>query len=125
MLNDSKQSSGHTLDQQMDIDLNGNETIPWEGPADAEGACDTAELAELEGRMLEYGQTLQAEYANDPRKEVSTALNDIWALMAYRNPLKEPQVCHLLDRRGRVAVAEELNSAILCKWCAVCYRGPG
>ncbi|KAI1032387.1 hypothetical protein LB505_005117 [Fusarium chuoi] len=63
--------------------------------------------------MLEYGRTLQEQYVNDPRVEVSKALNEIWALLAYENPLKVPQVSHLLDRNGRVTVAEELNSAIL------------
>ncbi|KAM5369583.1 hypothetical protein ACJZ2D_008942 [Fusarium nematophilum] len=112
MLNDSKQSNGHGLDaapQSMDLDLNGSDNAVWE----IDGSENTAELAELERSMLEYGQKLQEEYANDPRKEVSKALNEIWALVAYQNPLKEPQVSHLLDRRGRAAVAEELNSAIL------------
>ncbi|KAM0420815.1 hypothetical protein ACHAPT_011345 [Fusarium lateritium] len=113
MLNESKHSSnGHgssVAPQSMDIDLNGNDTAAWE----ADGGENATELAELERSMLEYGQKLQEEYANDPRKEVSKALNEIWALVAYQNPLKEPQVSHLLDRRGRVAVAEELNSAIL------------
>ncbi|RSL40781.1 hypothetical protein CEP53_013154 [Fusarium sp. AF-6] len=112
MLNETKNSNGHgsnAAPQSMDIDLNGSDTSAWE----ADGGENTAELAELERSMLEYGQKLQEEYANDPRKEVSKALNEIWALVAYQNPLKEPQVSHLLDRRGRVAVAEELNSAIL------------
>lgn len=62
---------------------------------------------------LQYGQSLQAEYAGDERREVRTALEEIFSLMAYQNPLKESKVAHLLDRKGRVAVAEELNSAIL------------
>lgn len=114
MLNETKSSNGHgsnAAPQSMDIDLNGSDTTAWE----ADGGENAAELAELERSMLEYGQKLQEEYANDPRKEVSKALNEIWALVAYQNPLKEPQVSHLLDRRGRVAVAEELNSAILCE----------
>lgn len=99
------------LPEDIDMDMNGSGDFTW-------GDSDEAppELLELESDMLEYGQALQAEYANDPRKDVARALEDIWALVAYRNPLKEPQVSHLLDRTGRVAVAEELNSAILCKW---------
>lgn len=62
---------------------------------------------------LLYGQSLQIEYANDDRREVRAALEEIFSLMAYQNPLKESQVAHLLDRKGRIAVAEELNSAIL------------
>jgi hypothetical protein len=95
--------------QTMDIDLNGSENTSWE----TDGGENATELAELERSMLEYGQKLHEEYANDQRAEVSKALNEIWALPAYQNPLKEPQVSHLLDRSGRVTVAEELNSAIL------------
>lgn len=91
---------------EMDLDFD------HPSPKDAEVQ---AELLELERSMLAYGQALQAEYATDPRREVSKALDEIWSLVAYRNPLKEPQVSHLLDRKGRVAVAEELNSAILRK----------
>jgi hypothetical protein len=101
----------HVNNQTMDVDLNGSENNSWE----TDGGENATELAELEHSMLEYGQKLQEEYANDPRVEVSRALNEIWALVAYQNPLKEPQVSHLLDRNGRVTVAEELNSAILRK----------
>lgn len=114
MLNDSKKSNGHATEapHDMDLDMNGSESTVW-ATLDADAVENSAELVELERSMLEYGQSLQAKYANDPRKEVAKALNEIWALVAYRNPLKEPQVSHLLDRKGRVAVAEELNSAIL------------
>ncbi|KAG8158624.1 hypothetical protein KVR01_011746 [Diaporthe batatas] len=77
---------------------------------DMDGAHDQQDLTE---DALRYGQTLQHEYRDDDRTEVHQALNEIFSLMAYENPLKEPKVAHLLDRKGRVAVAEELNSAIL------------
>lgn len=97
--------------QDMDIDANGD-GYEWD---DAPVAQTESEVLDLERDMLEYGQALQAEYAEDSRKEVGKALDEIWSLIAYRNPLKEPQVSHLLARKGRVVVAEELNSAILCK----------
>lgn len=97
--------------QDMDIDANEDE-YEWD---DAPVAQNESEVLDLERDMLEYGQALQAEYADDSRKEVGKALDEIWSLIAYRNPLKEPQVSHLLARKGRVIVAEELNSAILCK----------
>lgn len=114
MLNDSKKSNGHATEapHDMDLDMNGSESTVW-ATLGADAVENSAELVELERTMLEYGQSLQAKYRDDPRKEVEKALNEIWALVAYRNPLKEPQVSHLLDRKGRVAVAEELNSAIL------------
>lgn len=104
-------ADGDTDVQGMDIDTNAH-GYEWD---DAPLTHDPDEVLQLETEMLEYGQTLQAEYAEDSRKEVGKALDEIWSLIAYRNPLKEPQVSHLLDRKGRVTVAEELNSAILCK----------
>lgn len=79
---------------------------------DFDNHADTAP-SDLTQVALLYGQSLQAEYAGDDRREVRTALEEIFSLMAYQNPLKESKVAHLLDRKGRVTVAEELNSAIL------------
>ena len=71
---------------------------------------------------LMYGQNLQAEFRNDPRREISKALNEAFALLAYQDPLGEKEVAHQLDISGRIAVAEELNSAILCKM--FCFPQP-
>lgn len=62
---------------------------------------------------VKYGQQLQVEFQSDSRPKMRNALNEVFSLLAYTNPLKQPEVEHLLDQRGRVAVAEELNSAIL------------
>lgn len=108
----SDKTNGHAH-QAMDLDINGGEN-PGYG-VENDGSEYPDELHDLEANMLLYGQTLQAEYANDQRREIQKALMDIWSLVAYPNPLNEPQVSHLLDKKGRVAVAEELNSAILCE----------
>lgn len=115
----SKTSNGHVNDglngQEMDLDVNGAENGTFDR-METETAVDTPrELDELELQTLEYGQALEAEFANDPRREVAKALADIYALLAYENPLEEKEVSHLLDKKGRAIVAEELNSAILCK----------
>ncbi|KAJ9156493.1 SPRY domain-containing protein [Pleurostoma richardsiae] len=107
---DEKRSNGHfnggaVEDMELDED-----SAAWEEKMDAD---DQAELGDLTQETLAYGQALRAEFNDDPRREVSKALDEIFALMAYQNPLKEKEVSHLLDRKGRVAVAEELNSAIL------------
>ena len=73
------------------------------------------EQREQDEATLMYGQSLAADYVNHTDGYFSTGLQEIWSLMAYKNPLEEPTVKHLLDQRGRAAVAEELNSAILCK----------
>lgn len=70
-------------------------------------------LSKLSQDALAYGIELRTEFAADPRREVSKHLDEIFALIAYPNPLKVKEVAHLLDRAGRGVVAEELNSAIL------------
>lgn len=104
---DKRSHNGHlhppeSEDVEMDDDME-----DFDGQQDQGGSRDLTQVALL------YGQDLQAEYAGDERREVRQALEDIFSLIAYQNPLKESKVAHLLDRRGRVAVAEELNSAIL------------
>lgn len=69
-------------------------------------------LQELTQSMLEYGMELKQEFANDPRREVKRALEDTFALIAYEN-VRESSLAPLLETKGRVPVAEELNSAIL------------
>lgn len=63
---------------------------------------------------LAYGQKLQAEFRDDPRREVKQALEDTFALIAYIN-VEESSLAPMLREEGRVAIAEELNSAILGK----------
>ena len=100
-------------DQDMEVDDGGE----WEGgePMDDVDSQPPPAVGQLLQEALESGQELRAEFANgsgsDP--EMSRQLDEIFALIAYENPLKEEGVKHLLDRSGRVAVAEELNSAIL------------
>lgn len=102
-------NNGHSRAPLMDEDMELDEDIDdFDGRMDSGGGSrDLTQVALL------YGQSLQAEYAGDKRREVRAALEEIFSLMAYQNPLKEPKVAHLLERKGRVAVAEELNSAIL------------
>lgn len=106
-----KQSNGHgrtsSSQTQQDMDMDDIDMAE-------EDSTDTQpESQSLVDEAIVYGQALNSEYADDPRNEIRTALSDIFALMAYSNPLKEKEVAHMMDQRGRVAVAEELNSAIL------------
>lgn len=99
-------NNGHVppMDEDMELD----DDTDFDGQMGSSG--NSRDLTQV---ALLYGQSLQAEYAGDERREVRTALEEIFSLMAYQNPLKEPKVAHLLERKGRVVVAEELNSAIL------------
>lgn len=111
---DRRTHNGHShppTGEDMEIDDDVDE--------DDENGMDLSGSGDLTQVALLYGQSLQGEYAGDERREIRTALEEIFSLMAYQNPLKEDKVAHLLDRKGRVAVAEELNSAILRKSCLV------
>ncbi|KAI0451063.1 ran-binding protein [Xylaria acuta] len=106
-----KKSNGHSYDDmpnEMDVDENGLSDTMEDDPIEAQ-----TEPTPLLKETIAYGQALQAEFKNDTRREVVKALNDIFALLAYPNPLQVKEIAPLLDRKGRVAVAEELNSAIL------------
>lgn len=84
------------------------------GDADGSGDDDlAASLSKLSQEALVYGMQLRADFASDKDPEVARQLDEISSLFAYPNPLKVKEVAHLLDGSGRVAVAEELNSAIL------------
>lgn len=88
------------------------------------GGSHVVALSALEQDILLYGRSLQADYGHHQERGGSgsggntfaTGLEQIWALMAYKKPLREPSVAHLFDQQGRAEVAEELNSAILCRF---------
>jgi hypothetical protein len=71
-----------------------------------------ARLNKLTQETIQYGQVLKQEFQHDPRREVKRALEDTFALIAYEN-VGESSLAPLLERGGRVPVAEELNGAIL------------
>lgn len=107
-----KKASSRTLDEihsEMDVDEFDDE---METEDSSEGGVDDQNLLT---QTIEYGQALQAEFKDDPRRDVQKTLQDIFALLAYPNPLKVKELAPQLDRRSRAAVAEDLNSAILCK----------
>ena len=124
----SRRSNGHSSDDdvtnEMDVDENGENGESGEnGYADRMetedgGLGPDSTVSNQDNLLLEtiqYGQQLQVEFKDDRRKEIAKSLQDVFALLAYSNPLEVKEVSHLLDRKGRVAVAEELNSAILGK----------
>lgn len=83
---------------------------------DADG-MDTEEpeptkFHDLLTEAVQYGQQLRMDYPTDERGGDKKLLDDIFSLVAYPDP-KSSVHGHYLDPAGRVAVAEELNSAIL------------
>lgn len=99
-----RQSKSNGASTGMDIDQNGDQG----GNAQISVSSDE--------EILDYGQALQTDFGDGSVASGSNGvLNQLWSLMAYENPLREPHLQHLLDQSGRVEVAEELNVAILCE----------
>lgn len=127
--NGTKKSNGHSgdwyddiINHDMDLDDHHNQSNNnWDQMDTEEPTENRTEYEHLLEETLAYGQALQAEYKDDPRREVGKALEDVFALMAYQNPTASKEVAHLLDPAGRAAVAEELNSAILREYCISLY----
>ncbi|CAI6339776.1 unnamed protein product [Periconia digitata] len=118
----------YDFEMELDEQLGVHNGAPWETPAKGENGQDggaegkenqtdeaddtEAQVRDMTDRMIQYGQELRAEFANDQRREVQKALEDTFALIAYEDA-RESTLAPLLDTAGRVPVAEELNSAIL------------
>ncbi|KAL9086399.1 MAG: hypothetical protein Q9159_004175 [Coniocarpon cinnabarinum] len=90
-----------------DEDENGHEAMQTSQPSDT-----FAKQNNIVNEALRYGQELQSEFKDDPRKEIKQALEDTFALIAYPDA-RQSSLAHLLEPDGRVPVAEELNGAIL------------
>ena len=115
-----RQADGDEVMMEDDADIgmgmveDGNGTGTGNGgPAAAAAASASATTGPLWQEALAYGMELRAEFSADPRRETAKQLDEIFSLLAYPNPMAVKEVAHLVDGSGRVAVAEELNSAIL------------
>lgn len=104
-------SSSHNdvFDGQMELDTDQDNPID---DMDVEEPIDITRQTTLMDETLSFGQILQSEFKDDPRREVKQALEDTFALIAYPDA-SESSLAHLLNPKGRAPVAEELNSAIL------------
>jgi hypothetical protein len=119
----SDYNDGFDFEMELDEQLNGQWGSGGAGERmeEVEGDGEDFDAEEAEARYqkltqetIEYGMVLKQEFASDPRREVKRALEDTFALIAYEN-VGESSLAPLLERAGRVPVAEELNSAILGK----------
>lgn len=103
--------------QDMEIDDSANSTTDWEkmDVEDEYGGVGVGTSGPVKSALdaaVEYGQQLRVEFQSDTRPEIRKALEEAFSLLAYTDP-KNSVLAHLLDEKGRVSVAEELNSAIL------------
>ncbi len=61
---------------------------------------------------LSYAQTVAKNYEHDQRPYIKAALSEMFGLFAYKDP-HNSVMSHLLEKKGRIALAEEINAAIL------------
>ncbi|KAJ5707961.1 SPla/RYanodine receptor SPRY [Penicillium malachiteum] len=97
------------FDQEMELD----DGEAWDADGmDTEEPEAVSQFNQLLTDAVEYGQQLRIDYPSDENGGDKKMLDDIFSLVAYPDP-KRSVHGHYLDPEGRVAVAEELNSAIL------------
>ena len=108
----SSNSHEHAVfDQEMELDDGDGDAWAADG-MDTEEPEVVAQFNQLLTEAVQYGQQLRADYPTDENGGDKKLLDDIFSLVAYPDP-KRSVHGHYLDSEGRVAVAEELNSAIL------------
>ncbi|KAJ5225080.1 SPla/RYanodine receptor SPRY [Penicillium chermesinum] len=108
MRTDSPSPDEHAVfDQEMELD-DGEE---WNADG-MDTESDIAEHNNLLTEAVQYCQQLSIDFPSDENGGDKKMLDDIFSLVAYPDP-KRSVHGHYLDPAGRVAVAEELNSAIL------------
>jgi hypothetical protein len=89
-----------------------NEHAVFDHEMELDDDTDSSAFNALLTEAVQYGQQLRADYPNDENGGDKKLLDDIFSLVAYPDPKKSVNG-HYLETKGRVAVAEELNSAIL------------
>lgn len=112
--NEFNKGSAVADDFAQDMDLDEQPNGSAEANVSKAGSARNLQYDELLTEAMNYGQVLQREYRDEQDGEFNKTLLNIFSLVAYDNP-RDSVHGSLLDRKGRVAVAEELNSAILGK----------
>ncbi|KAL4901794.1 hypothetical protein BDW74DRAFT_169979 [Aspergillus multicolor] len=101
------------FDEEMELDDQMQDQNGWDADGmDMEETETATKSNELLTEAVQYGQQLRMDYPNDENGGDKKMLDDIFSLVAYPDP-KRSVHGHYLDPTGRIAVAEELNSAIL------------
>ncbi|PYH42206.1 putative Ran-binding protein (RanBP10) [Aspergillus saccharolyticus JOP 1030-1] len=106
-------SNSAVFDQEMELDDQVNEGDEWEVEGmEIEDSETAAKSKELLTEAVQYGQQLFIDYPPEERGGDRKMLEDIFSLVAYQDA-RQSVHGHYLDPANRIAVAEELNSAIL------------
>ncbi|EEA18771.1 hypothetical protein TMatcc_010686 [Talaromyces marneffei ATCC 18224] len=100
--------------EEMEVDdgYSDGEGMETEESAPTTTADDSAKFHDLLTEAVQYGQQLRMDYPSDEYGGDKQYLDDIFSLVAYPDPRSSVHGHHL-DASGRVAVADDLNAAIL------------
>ena len=107
-----KTASNFAVFEQMEVDEQMHDGDGDEMDTEDQDPETTSKSQTLLTEAVQYGQQLHMDYPTDERGGNKRVLDDIFSLVAYPEPRRSVHG-HYLDPAGRVAVAEELNSAIL------------
>lgn len=111
----SRSLNGHN-DDDFEPDMEMEETMhnadDWDRMDTEDSDHHGQKHQDILDETVRYGQELKYAYKDDHNKYVRDALIEIFSMFAYEDPRKGT-TSHLIDKSGRVPVAEELNSAIL------------
>ena len=99
-------------EEEMELDDQIHDTYSDTDGMETEGPESSIKFHELLTEAVQYGQQLRVVCPSDDHGDDRRFLEDIFSLVAYADPRSSVHGHHL-DPAGRVAVAEELNSAIL------------
>lgn len=119
----SKTSNGHKsdndvdgFDQQMELDDQLQREIRPAGDAmdmdHDDGRSSTARNNDLLTEAVQYGMELRIEFGADSKKEIDKELTDTFGLLAYTDA-RDSALAGLMEGKGRVEIAEQVNGAIL------------
>jgi hypothetical protein len=118
---DTEEDRAEDDEGDMDDEEDDDEDDEDEGDGgDEQAGAGQGVLSDLD--LIVYGRELSEKFANNPRDEIRDELQAIVGLMAYPDP-KDGPLKELLEERGRVPIAEQLNSAILGKSPVFATRG--
>jgi Ran-binding protein 9/10 len=97
-------SKGLELPATDDIDMDISQELPPKSTF--------VKHQDLLDQVYEYGKELRSAYIGDTRPGVQQQLVEVFALLAYQDPANSV-VGPLLEAKGRLQIAEEVNGAIL------------
>lgn len=98
--------------EAMDTTPDPAPTQPQPQPQPQDTKSSAMRHKQLLDKAIAYGQELQAEFSGDARSNYRKVLQDAFALLAYTDA-RGSVVGGLMEGRGRVEIAEEVNGAVM------------